>query len=34
MIARRYFTPGCHRSMPYRARPRRGTDPLPVTESL
>lgn len=34
VIARRYFTPGCHRSMPYRARPRRGTDRLPVTEAL
>lgn len=34
VIARRYFTPGCHRSMPYRARPRRGTDRLPVTEHL
>lgn len=34
IIARRYFTPGCHRSMPYRARPRRGTDRLTVTEQL
>ena len=34
VIARRYFTPGCHRSMPYRARPRRGTDRLIVTEQL
>lgn len=34
MIARRYFTPGCHRSMPYRTRPRRGTDRLTVTEQL
>jgi dTDP-4-amino-4,6-dideoxygalactose transaminase len=32
--ARRYFTPGCHRSMPYRTRPRRGTDRLTVTEQL
>ena len=34
VIARRYFTPGCHRSMPYRTRPRRGTDRLTVTEQL
>lgn len=34
VIARCYFTPGCHRSMPYRARQRRGADRLPVTESL
>lgn len=34
VIARRYFTPGCHRSMPYRARPRRGTDRLAATERL
>jgi len=34
VIARRYFTPGCHRSMPYRTRPRRGTDRLPITEQL
>lgn len=34
VVARRYFTPGCHRSMPYRARPRRGTDRLTVTEHL
>jgi dTDP-4-amino-4,6-dideoxygalactose transaminase len=32
VMARRYFTPGCHRSMPYRARP--GTARLPVTERL
>ena len=34
VIARRYFTPGCHRSMPYRTRPRRRTDRLTVTEHL
>lgn len=34
VIARRYFTPGCHRSMPYRTRPQRGTDRLTVTEQL
>jgi dTDP-4-amino-4,6-dideoxygalactose transaminase len=34
VIARRYFTPGCHRSMPYRTRPRRGSDRLAVTEQL
>jgi len=34
VIARRYFTPGCHRSMPYRRRRRRGSDRLSVTEQL
>lgn len=34
VIARRYFTPGCHRSMPYRSRPRRSMDSLTVTEQL
>lgn len=34
VIARRYFTPGCHRSMPYLSRLRRGSDRLPVTEHL
>ena len=34
VIARRYFTPGCHRSMPYRSRPRRILGNLTVTEQL
>jgi dTDP-4-amino-4,6-dideoxygalactose transaminase len=34
VIARRYFMPGCHRSMPYLSRPRRGSDSLAVTEQL
>jgi dTDP-4-amino-4,6-dideoxygalactose transaminase len=34
VIARRYFSPGCHLSMPYRTRPRRGNDRLTVTERL
>lgn len=34
VIARRYFTPGCHRSMPYRTEPRRGSNRLTVTEQL
>jgi len=34
VIARRYFAPGCHRSAPYRSRPRRGSDRLTVTERL
>jgi dTDP-4-amino-4,6-dideoxygalactose transaminase len=34
VIARRYFTPGCHRSMPYRTQQRRGTSRLTVTEQL
>lgn len=33
IIARRYFTPGCHRSMPYRDEPG-GAVCLPVTEAL
>jgi dTDP-4-amino-4,6-dideoxygalactose transaminase len=34
VIARRYFTPGCHRSGPYRDMPRRKSERLPVTEQL
>lgn len=34
VMVRRYFTPGCHRSAPYRSRPRMGNDSLPVTEHL
>jgi hypothetical protein len=34
VIARRYFTPGCHRSGPYRDMPRHRHDQLPVTEQL
>lgn len=34
VIARRYFTPGCHRSGPYRDMPRHRHDHLPVTEQL
>jgi len=34
VIARRYFTPGCHRSGPYRDMPRYKHDQLPVTEQL
>lgn len=32
VVARRYFTPGCHRTPPYDAGPPRA--PLPVTETL
>jgi dTDP-4-amino-4,6-dideoxygalactose transaminase len=34
VIARRYFTPGCHRSGPYRDMPSHRNDQLPVTEQL
>ncbi len=34
VITRRYFTPGCHRSEPYRARDPHAAERLPVTEML
>lgn len=34
IFARRYFMPGCHRSLPYRSRPYRGHGCLSVTEQL
>ena len=34
VLARRYFTPGCHRMEPYRSRPQASQRALPVTEEL
>lgn len=34
VLARRYFTPGCHRMAPYDKRPSAAPLPLPVTEAL
>jgi dTDP-4-amino-4,6-dideoxygalactose transaminase len=34
VLARRYFSPGCHRMEPYRSRPGAGDVDLPVTDRL
>ncbi len=34
VLARRYFSPGCHRVPPYRRDPRSSPVPLPVTEAV